>query len=120
MQPTMVSGVPADYLHAINAGDLDAAVACFADDGYVNDARREFLGTAAVRRWIAKEMVGDHVRIDVREVLEHHGDLIIRGAYDGTFDKTNLPAELILTSYVSVRDEKIVSLVIIFTQPADY
>jgi ketosteroid isomerase-like protein len=119
MQPTELSGVLADYLHAINAGDLDAAAACFADDGYVNDARREFVGTAAVRRWIAKEMVGDHVQIDVREVLEHHGDLIVRGAYDGTFDKTNLPAELILTSYVSVRDEKIVSLVVIFTRPAD-
>lgn len=91
MHPTDLSGVLADYLHAINAGDLDAAAACFADDGYVNDARRELVGAAAVRRWIAKKMVGDHVRIDVREVLEHHGDLIVRGAYDGTFDKTNLP-----------------------------
>jgi len=120
MQPAQLSGVFADYLHAVNAGELYAAAACFAEDGYVNDARREFVGTAAVRRWIAKEMVGDHVKIDVREVLEHHGDLIVRGAYDGTFDKTNLPAELILTSYVSVRDEKIVSLVIVFTRPADY
>jgi len=26
-------------------------------------------------------MVGDKVRIDVREVLDHHGDTIVRGAY---------------------------------------
>lgn len=120
MQPTELSGVFADYLHAINAGNLDAAIACFADDAYVNDARREFVGKPAIQRWIAKEMIGDHVRIDVREVLDHHGDLIARGAYDGTFDKTNLPDELILTSYASLRDNKIVSLVIIFTKPTDY
>jgi len=120
MRPTELRGVFADYLRAINAGDLGAAVACFADDAYVNDARREFVGAPAVGRWIAKEMIGDNVRIDVREVLDHHGDLIVRGAYDGAFDKTNLPDELILTSYVSVRDNKIVSLVIVFTRPADY
>jgi hypothetical protein len=38
----------------------------------VNDARREINGTDAIRRWVEKEMVGDHVTMDVREVL---GDL---------------------------------------------
>ena len=62
-------------------------------------------------------MVGDKVRIDVREVLDHHGDTIVRGAYDGEFDKANLPEEVILSNYFSVRDGKIVSLVVIFNQP---
>jgi hypothetical protein len=44
----------------------------------------------------------------------------LRGAYDGTFDRTNLPDDLVLTNYFSVRDGKIVSLVIVFNQPADY
>ncbi|MEU2358648.1 hypothetical protein ABZ599_37765 [Streptomyces misionensis] len=48
------------------------------------------------------------------------GHRILRGAYDETFDNTDLPAEPILTSYVSVRDEKIVSLVITLTRPADH
>jgi hypothetical protein len=98
-------------------GRGDAAVA---DDAYVNDARREFAGTGAIRRWVAKEMVGDKVSIDVREVLDHHGDTIVRGAYDGTFDKTGLPEELILSNYFSVRDGKIVSLIVILNHPADY
>jgi hypothetical protein len=53
-------------------------------------------------------------------VLNHHGDTVLRGAYDGTFDRTNLPDDLVLTNYFGVRDGKIVSLVIVFNQPADY
>jgi hypothetical protein len=115
-----LTGVVADHIAAVNARDLDAIMATFAGDAYVNDARREFAGTAAIRRWAAREMVGDKVRIDVREVLDHHGDTIVRGAYDGAFDKTNLPDELVLSNYFSVRDGKIVSLVVIFNQPAGY
>jgi hypothetical protein len=69
---------------------------------------------------VAKEMVGDKVTIEVREVLEHYGDTVVRGTYDGTFDRTGLPDEIVLTNYFSVRDGKIVSLAVIFNQPADY
>ena len=62
-------------------------------------------------------MVGDKVSIDVREVLDHHGDTIVRGAYDGTYDKTNLPDELFMTSYFGIRDLKIISLAVISNQP---
>ena len=120
MTPTELTGVVAEHVAAVNALDTDAIVATFAPDAYVNDARREFAGIDAIRRWVAKEMVGDKVTIDVREVLDQHGDTIVRGGYDGLFDKSNLPAELVLTNYFSVRDGKIVSLVVIFNQPADY
>jgi hypothetical protein len=93
----------------------------------VNDGRtpcrprrhREFWGAEAIRRWVAKEMVGDHVTIEVTEVLDHHGQMIIRGRYDGDFDKTNLPDELILTNYFTIRDNKIESLFVIRNTPAD-
>jgi hypothetical protein len=120
MKPTDLSGVVADHINAVNALDIDAATATFAEDAYVNDNRREFVGIDAIRRWIVKELVGDSVKIDVREVLDHHGDTIVRGAYDGTFDRTNLPDEIVLSNYFSVRDGKIVSLIVIFNQPADY
>jgi hypothetical protein len=117
---TDLTGVIADHIKAINAFDVDAAAAPFADDAYVNDNRREFVGIDAIRRWIEKEMVGDSVTIDVTEVIDHYGDTIVRGRYDGTYDKTNLPDELILSNYFSVRDGRIVSLVVIYNQPADY
>jgi hypothetical protein len=111
----------AQHIAAVNAFDPNAIVSTFADDAFVNDNHREFWGIDAIRRWVEKEMVGDKVTIDVREVVDHYGDTIVRGAYDGEYDKTNLPAgDLILSNYFSVRDGKIVSLIVIRNTPADY
>ena len=112
--------VVAAHIAAVNAHDEDAIVATFAAGALVNDAHREFWGTEAIRRWVAREMTGDRVTIDVTEVIEHHGDTIVRGRYDGTFDKTNLPEELILTNYFTVRDGKIASLIVIRNTPPAY
>jgi limonene-1,2-epoxide hydrolase len=118
--PVNLTGVVADHIKAVNSFDVDATVATFAEDAYVNDNRREINGIDAIRRWVEKEMVGDSVTIDVTEVIDHYGDTIVRGRYDGTYDKTNLPDELILSNYFSVRDGKIVSLIVIFNRPSEY
>jgi hypothetical protein len=116
-----LTGVVAEHVAAVNAGDLNAILATFAEDAYINDARREFRGSAAIRRFIAKEIVGDHIEMDVREVLEHYGDTIVRAAYEGDFDRTNLPdGDVLLTNYFSVRNGKIVSLVTVNNRPAEY
>ncbi len=119
----MTTALPApvaSYLAAVNAFDVDGMVAAFAPDAYVNDARREINGTDAIRRWAEKEMTGDHVTMEVREVVEHYGQIILRSRYDGTYDKTNLPGELVMSDYFSLRDGKIVSLTIIRNQPSPY
>ena len=113
-------GVVAEHIAAVNAFDAEAILATFAPDAFVNDNRREMVGIDAIRRFVEKEIVGDRVTMDVREVVDHYGDTIVRARYDGTYDKTNLPDELILSNYFSVRDGKIVSLVIIFNQPSPY
>jgi hypothetical protein len=112
--------VVADYLAAVNAFNLDGMVAAFAPDAYVNDARREISGIDAIRRWAEKEMVGDHVTMEPLEVIDHYGETIVRSRYDGTYDKTSLPAELIMSDYFTVRDGKIVSLKVIRNQPSPY
>jgi ketosteroid isomerase-like protein len=112
--------VIAQHIAAVNAFDEDAIVATFADDALVNDARREFWGIEAIRRWVGRELVGDRVTMVVTEVIDHRGDTIVRGRYDGDFDKTNLPDELILTNYFTIRDGKIVSLIVIRNTPAAY
>jgi hypothetical protein len=115
---TDLQGIVAEHVAAVNAQDEDAIVATFADDALVNDAHREFWGTAAIRRWVAKEMVGDKIALEVTEVIERYGETIVRGRYDGEFDKSNLPDEVILTNYFTVRDGKIVSLIVIRNTPA--
>ncbi|HEY2269291.1 MAG TPA: nuclear transport factor 2 family protein [Streptosporangiaceae bacterium] len=117
---TALPPVVADYLAAVNAFNLDGMVATFAPDAYVNDARREISGIDAIRRWAEKEMVGDHVTMEPLEVIDHYGETIVRSRYDGTYDKTSLPAELIMSDYFTVRDGKIVSLKVIRNQPSPY
>jgi hypothetical protein len=117
---TALPPVVADYLAAVNAFNVDGMVATFAPDAYVNDARREINGIEAIRRWAEKEMVGDRVTMDVREVVDHYGETIVRSRYDGTYDKTSLPAELVMSDYFSVRDGKIVSLKVIRNQSSPH
>jgi hypothetical protein len=109
-----------EHLRAVNALDLDGIVATFTEDAYVNDNRREIRGIGAIRAFMAKEFVGDSVTVEPVEVLDHHGDIIVRGRYDGTYDKTSLPDEFIMTSYFTIRDDKIAALAVIFNQPSPY
>jgi hypothetical protein len=120
MSTSELSGVIAEYVAAVNAFDVEAIVATFAPDAYVNDVRREINGADAIRAWLTKEMVGARVTMDVREVIDHYGDTIVRARYDGTYDKTNLPDELVLSNYFSVREGKVVSLAVIFNQPSPF
>ena len=117
---TDLPAVVAEHIAAVNAFDTERIVATFAPDAYVNDDRREIWGADAIRRFMAKEFVGDRVTMEVREVIDHHGDIIVRAKYDGDYDKTNLPDELIMSSYFALRDGKIVSLAVIRNQPSPY
>lgn len=119
MKTIELTGALADYVDAVNTFDTDKVVATFTADAVVNDARREFRGTDAIRRFVEKEIVGERVTMAVTEVLDHHGDTIFRAVYDGDFDKTKLPDPLILTNYCGVRDGKIASMVTILNRPVD-
>ena len=100
-----------------SGSDLDRIVATFAPDALVNDARREFWGHDAIRAWAAKELVGDRISMAVSEILDHDDQPIVRANYDGDFDRTNLPDEIILTNYFIVRDNTITTLIVIRNQP---
>ena len=117
---TELPAVIAEYLVAVNAFDTDAVAAAFAVDAYVNDNRREITGREAIRAFTARELAGDRVTMEVVDVAGHYGDTIVRARYDGDYDKTSLPGELIMTSYFSVRDGKIVSQVVVRNQPSPY
>ena len=67
---TELTGVIAEHFTVVNAFGIDAIVATFAEDAYVNDAHREINGREAIRRWVAKETAGDKVALDVQEVID--------------------------------------------------
>jgi ketosteroid isomerase-like protein len=101
------------HFAAYNKFDTDAIVATYAPDALVYDVNREFWGTDAIRAWVAADIVGARVTIELTEVREHHGTTIVRGRYDGTYDKSKLPpGDLILTNYIRVEGDKIVEMYI--------
>ena len=103
-----------EHFAAYDKFDTDAIMATYAPDALVYDVGREFWGTDAIRAWVAKELVGDSVTIALTEVREHHDTTIVRGRYDGTYDKSKLPpGDLILTNYIRVRDGKIIEMYIV-------
>jgi hypothetical protein len=120
MKTTELNDVIQEYVDAVNASDIDRILAAFAEDAFVNDARREIRGVDAIRKFAEKEIVGDNLRIDVIEIIDHHGQAIVKAAFDGDFDETNLPDPLVLTSYFGVDDGMIVSMVTILNKPSEY
>ena len=117
---TELPPIIAEHIDAVNAHDTDRIMRTFAADAYVNDNRREIWGADAIWKFMDKEIVGYHVTMQVREIIDNYGDIIVRAKWDGSYDKTNLPDELIVTSYFSLRDGKIVSLSVIMNQPPPY
>ncbi|MEY9966783.1 hypothetical protein ABIA33_004848 [Streptacidiphilus sp. MAP12-16] len=116
----VLPNVIAAYIEAVNVFDTDAIMATFADDALVNDVRREFSNSASIRAWARHELVDDKVTLSVTEVARHDTMTIVRARYDGDYDKTNLPDELVLTNYLTVADGKISSLIIVHNQPSPY
>jgi hypothetical protein len=110
---SQLPAVIAAHFDAVNAFDTDGIVATFASDALVNDNHREFWGSDAIRGFVEAELVGDRVTVDPVEAVEHHGMILVRGRYDGDYDKAGLPDPLILSHYFAVREGRIDTLIII-------
>jgi hypothetical protein len=73
----------ARLLDAANANDTDAFLACFTDDGVVDDWGREFVGAAAIRGWSDREFIGVEVSLDVNEVVERGAETVLTAQVGG-------------------------------------
>ena len=63
---TELPPVVAEHIAAVNAFDTDRIVGTVAPDAYINDSRREIWGADAIRKFAAKEFVGDQVTMEGR------------------------------------------------------
>jgi hypothetical protein len=106
--------VVAAYFNAVNAFDEEGIMETFAQGGLVNDARHEFSGIEAIRKWVVREFLDDHVTVEVTEVIDHGTMTVARGRYDGDFDKAEL------TNYFRIEAGKIAALIIIHNEPELY
>jgi hypothetical protein len=75
------------------AFDLERIVATFSSDAYVIDKGREIWGVEAIRKYAAEEFVGDGAILEVREVIDHFGDIIVRAGPSATESYDKQPAK---------------------------
>jgi hypothetical protein len=66
---------------------------------------------------LEREVIGDKVTMDVTGSSEHYGDVVVHAIMDGEYDKTGLPDPLVLTHHFTLRDDRIVRLIIIRNEP---
>jgi ketosteroid isomerase-like protein len=114
-EPDLIAPVAA-LLRAVNARDLEAMMAVFADDAVVNDDLRERRGKAAIRRWAEQDMIGARVAIFAIACTDRHLTSTVTAHVDGDFDQHGLPYPLILTFYLSVADGRIIQLIMLRNQ----
>ncbi|MEU4542517.1 nuclear transport factor 2 family protein [Nonomuraea dietziae] len=86
--PQAVQGVGREamaYVDAVNAGDLDALVASFAEGAEIVDVSRSIHGRAAIREWASNEVIGG--RLTVLSIAQERQDgqrLLVRWAPGGS------------------------------------
>src|SRR6476659_10231836 len=85
----------ATYVEATNRFDLEGLLATFADDALVNDQLCDYWGRPAIREWAARDIIGERLTMDVTEVIEHYGNVILMANVDGSYDKRGLPDPLV-------------------------
>jgi hypothetical protein len=94
------SNIPAPvsaYIAATNNFDIEALMATFAEDALVNDHRNEFNTGDAIRNWAQREIIDDHVTMQLTGWTGRGNTVAITANIDGNFDKTDLPEPLALT-----------------------
>jgi len=103
----------AQFVEAVNAGDLERLLSTFLEDALVNDELREHWGIEAIRRWAADELIAKALRIEVVEARAHYTHLIVSAEIDGDFDKLGLPNPLVHRFYFAQRRGKLAELTIL-------
>jgi hypothetical protein len=101
------------FINAMNQHDGQAFAATFAEDALVNDFSRSFWGKEQIRNWGEKEIIEPKVIFTADEVTEHYGDFLITALTDGNYDKSKAPDPLYLDYFFTVKDDKIVKMIVI-------
>jgi len=96
------------------AVDMDAFLAPWHEDCLMSDSHRKYWGKDAVRRWSSCEWIGDRTKfIEIREVIEHHGCILLFAVLGGEYDAEGLPEDYLITFNFKIVDGKIARALIL-------
>jgi ketosteroid isomerase-like protein len=74
-----------EYFKATNEHDITAVLACFAPDAIVEDEGKEYLGPAAIRKWIEGTISKYDFTVEVTGTHGVDGKVVVAGRVAGTF-----------------------------------
>jgi hypothetical protein len=73
------------FVAAVNRGNTEAFLACFAEDGAVDDWGRRFVGHKAIRAWSDEEMIGAKGRMTVNSVEQSGNEVTVTAGWRSNF-----------------------------------
>jgi len=74
-----------EYFRATNEHDVAAVLASFAAEAIVEDEGRQYLGLAAIRKWIEETVRKYDFTVEVKGTHEADGKTVVTGLVAGTF-----------------------------------
>lgn len=80
-----LTGPVSTYISGANAQDINAVTACFSEGAVVQDEGRTRQGIAAIREWVEEVSKKYHPTVEVIDVAETDGKIILRGRVSGNF-----------------------------------
>lgn len=98
------------HFQATNADDPVTFLSIFAEDSVVMDAGKEYHGKTAIKEWSDHDYFGDHLRLQVTNVVQDAEEIVVTAKCDGDYDKTGLPDPLYLDFHFTVKGDKVTRL----------
>jgi len=111
--------VVADFIAAVNDGDLRTVLGLFAPDAQVNDQLRNFWGIHSICEWLEREIIGERVNIKAVDVRQHYDVAIVTAELRGDFVATGMPQPVIVDIYFTIKDARIVRLQLLMVRDDD-
>ncbi len=103
------------HFHATNTDNTVAFLSTFQDDAVVLDAGKEYRGKAAIKEWSDQIYFGDHLRLEITNVVQDVSEIVVTAIADGDFDKTGVPDPLFLDFHFIVEETKVSRLRIVLS-----
>jgi len=101
------------FIKASNEHDGKAYIATFSEDALVNDIARNFWGKDQIKQWADEEIISPKITFKAYEIIQHHGDFLITALIDGNYDKSKSPDPTYLDYFFTVKNNRIVKMIVI-------
>lgn len=98
------------FIEATNAHQSHEFLNTLSESAVITDEGQEYRGIGAIKEWSDEKYVGAKVTLDVVDLKDGNGKIIVTLKVDGNFDKTGLPDPFLMDFHFTVDENKIIAL----------